>query len=63
MNKEYNVAVRFDQVQVGHLKIYAETAESAKEKATTMLAKHKNPEVLDVVEAPVADPKPSIIVE
>lgn len=64
MNKEYRVAVRFDQVQVGHLAIFATSEEEAKTKAISMMEKHKNPEVLDVVEAPKTEtPKPTIITE
>lgn len=55
MNKEYRVAVRFDQVQVGHLAIFATSEEEAKAKAMTMMENHKNPEVLDITEAPKAD--------
>lgn len=62
MNKEYRVAVRFDQVQVGHLAIFATSEEEAKTKAITMMENHKNPEVLDVVEAPsTQEQKPTII--
>jgi len=53
MKKEYRVTVKFDQVQIGHIPVYAENEDGAREQAAKLLDRHKNPEIVEVTEWPL----------
>lgn len=57
--REFRVAVKFDQVQIGHIPIYATDPDNAREQATKLLDRHKNPEIVEITEWPLATTKSS----
>lgn len=50
MNKEYRVTVKFDQIQIGHIPIYASSEDDAREQALKLMDRHKNPEIVSIVD-------------
>jgi hypothetical protein len=60
MNKEYRVTVKFDQVQIGHIPVYAQSEDDAREQALKLMDRHKNPEIINITDFSSVEKAPSV---